>query len=417
MKRWGLWFISSSIAVTSLFTSAWAQTPSTEVEVPVPESAAVAAVLPGFPQPPEIKAKSYILIDTNTGQVLAEKDANALVEPASLTKLMTAYLVFEALQNNRLKLDQTLQVSARARHMEGSRMFVEENAWVSVEDLLKGMIVQSGNDATIVLAEGTGGSVENFVTSMNQKAQALGMTNTTFMNPEGLNVPGHLTTARDLATLSMRLMQDFPQEYKYYSIKEFAYSPKPDALPINQPNRNRLLFIDPSVDGLKTGHTSTAGYCLISSSSKKFPNMDENRRLLSVLLGAESDNARTQESQKLLNWGYQAWVDIQLITANTKVVSSPVWKGAASEINLGAANHIIVSVPQGMADQIRTTASYTEPLLAPLKAGENVGTIKVTLETPSGVVELGSYPLVTLEKVEEAGFFGRMWDSFLLWIK
>ena len=415
MNRWGLWFISSSIAVTGLFTNAWAQTPPTEVQAPEQET--VTPVFPGFPQPPAIKAKSYILIDTNTGQILAEKNATAFVEPASLTKLMTAYLVFEALQNNSLTLDQTLQVSSRARRMEGSRMFIEENAWVSVEDLLKGMIVQSGNDATIVLAEGVGGNVENFVASMNQKAQSLGMNNTTFMNPEGLNAPGHLTTARDLATLSMRLMQDFPQEYKYYSIKEFAYSPRPGALPINQRNRNRLLFIDPSVDGLKTGHTSTAGYCLISSSSKNFPNMDENRRLLSVLLGAQSDSDRTQESQKLLNWGYQAWLNVQLITANTTIITSPVWKGASNNVNLGAAANIIASIPQGMTDQIKTTASYTEPLLAPLTAGQRVGTLKVVLETPHGIVELGSYPLVTLEEVEEASFLGRMWDSFRLWIK
>lgn len=412
MKRWSLWFISCSIAVTSLITNAWAQAPAPETS---PTTAPT--IFPGFPQPPAIAAKSYLLIDTNTGQILAEKDADLPIEPASLTKLMTAYLVFEALHSNRLKLDQTLLVSSRARNMEGSRMFVEENALVAVEDLLKGMIVQSGNDATIVLAEGVGGTVDNFVTAMNQKAQALGMRNTTFMNPEGLNVPGHLTTARDLALLSMRLMQDFPQEYKYYSIKEFAYQPKPDVKPINQPNRNRLLFIDPSVDGMKTGHTSTAGYCLISSSSRKFPNMNDNRRLLSVLLGAESDNARTQESQKLLNWGFQAWDDIQLITANTPVVSSPVWKGALSEVSMGAADTIIVSVPQGMANQIKTTATYTEPLLAPLAAGEHVGTLSVILETPNGTVQLGSYPLVTLEKVEEAGFFGRMWDAFLLWIK
>ncbi|MGL4668387.1 MAG: D-alanyl-D-alanine carboxypeptidase family protein, partial [Saezia sp.] len=400
MKRWGLWLISSSIALTGLFTTAWAQTATTDNITPAPVPTMSAA----FPQPPEIKAKSYLLIDVNTGQILAEKDADSLVEPASLTKLMTAYLVFEALHSKRLTLDQTLLVSPLARNMEGSRMFVEVNSWVSVEDLLKGMIVQSGNDATTVLAEGVGGTVDNFVTTMNQKAQALGMRSTTFMNPEGLNVPGHLTTARDLATLSLHLMRDFPQEYKYYSIKEYAYQPKPNVKPINQPNRNRLLFIDPSVDGLKTGHTSTAGYCLISSSSKKFPNMDDNRRLLSVLLGAESDNARTQESQKLLNWGYQAWDDIQLITANTQVVTAPVWKGVQTEVKLGSANTIIVSVPQGTANQIKTTAIYTEPLLAPLAKGADVGTLKVTLETPHGIVQLGTYPLVTLEEVEAAGF-------------
>ena len=431
MKRWGSFILAGTVFLSGMATTVWAQqqtttavTPNTATQATAPAAAPSTAltpatpVNPALPVPPAIAANAYLLLDVNSGQILAENNADMQVEPASITKLMTAYLVFDALRNQRLTLDQTLTVSARARHMEGSRMFVEQNAQVRVEDLIMGMIVQSGNDATVVLAEGVGGTVENFVVMMNQQARALGMRNTTFMNPEGLPAEGHMTTAHDLAILATRLMTDFPQEYKYYSMKEFTYPhPAENVKPITQPNRNRLLFIDPTVDGLKTGHTSSAGFCLVSSSAREFPNLSEKRRLLAIVLGAESDAVRTQESQKLLNWGFQAWSDVQIFEANQTVVTPRVWKGSVNEAKLGLAAPVVVTVPTGMAGNIKTNATYTTPLLAPIQRGAEVGELRITLETPSGAVLLGTRKLVVLEDVEEAGFFGRLWDGFRLWIQ
>ena len=252
------------------------------------------------PQPPEVAAKAYLLMDVTAGQILAAKDADEPVEPASLTKLMTAYLVFDALKAKKLTLTQTLPVSERAWKMPGSRMFIDPKMQVPVEDLIKGMIVQSGNDATVALAEGVGGSVERFVQLMNDQAKALGLKNTGYKNPEGLTEAGHTTTARDLATLATRLMHDFPEYVHYYTIKKYRYPGTPAS---NDSNRNLLLFRDPTVDGLKTGHTKAAGYCLVATAKRDFPNL-QGRRLVSVVLGASSEAARANESQKLLNWGY-----------------------------------------------------------------------------------------------------------------
>ncbi len=249
------------------------------------------------PQPPEIAAKAYLLMDVTAGQVLAAKDPDAPVEPASLTKLMTAYLVFDALKSKKISLTQTLPVSQRAWKMPGSRMFIDPKMQVPVEDLIKGMIVQSGNDATMALAEGVGGTAERFVQLMNDQAKALGLQNTGYKNPEGLTEPGHTTTARDLATLASRLMRDFPEYVHYYSIKKYRYPGTPAS---NDSNRNTLLFRDPTVDGLKTGHTNAAGYCLVATAKRDFPNV-QGRRLLSVVLGTTSESARANESQKLLN--------------------------------------------------------------------------------------------------------------------
>ncbi|NCY26198.1 MAG: D-alanyl-D-alanine carboxypeptidase, partial [Alphaproteobacteria bacterium] len=265
------------------------------------------------PQPPEIAARAYLLLDVTANQMLAEKDIDMPVEPASLTKLMTAYLVFDALRTKKISLTQTLPVSERAWKMPGSRMFIDPKMKVPVEDLIKGMIVQSGNDATVALAEGVGGTLERFVLLMNEQARALGMKATAYKNPEGLTEPGHVTTARDLSTLATRLMRDFPNEMAYYAIKKYRYEGTPAA---NDSNRNLLLFRDPSVDGLKTGHTDAAGYCLIATARRNFPTLvstgapagspaaNGSRRLLSIVLGAASENARANESQKLLNWGY-----------------------------------------------------------------------------------------------------------------
>ena len=361
------------------------------------------------PQPPEVAAKAYLLMDVTAGQILAAKDADEPVEPASLTKLMTAYLVFDALKAKKLTLTQTLPVSERAWKMPGSRMFIDPKMQVPVEDLIKGMIVQSGNDATVALAEGVGGSVERFVQLMNDQAKALGLKNTGYKNPEGLTEAGHTTTARDLATLATRLMHDFPEYVHYYTIKKYRYPGTPAS---NDTNRNTLLFRDPTVDGLKTGHTNAAGYCLVATAKRDFPNLP-GRRLLSVVLGAASESARANESQKLLNWGYTAYEGVKLFDAGKPVATPKVWKGKTGELKLGRTEPIVVAVPAGTAAQVKTEIARPEPLIAPFLQGQAVATLKIT----QGGQPLAEVPLVALEPVEEAGFFGRAWDAMRLWIK
>jgi D-alanyl-D-alanine carboxypeptidase (penicillin-binding protein 5/6) len=361
------------------------------------------------PQPPEIAAKAYFLLDVSTDQVLATKDADAPVEPASLTKVMTAYLVFQALREKKLSLEQTLTVSERAWRtgMTGaSRSFLPLNSAVKVDDLLKGMIVQSGNDATVVLAEGVGGSLEQFVAMMNRQAQAFGLKSTSFQNPEGLTAPGHTSTARELATIAKRLIVDFPEYLPYYSIREFTFNK------IKQPNRNLLLYRDPTVDGLKTGYTDAAQYCLIATANRAMPN--GQRRLVSVVLGAASAEARAVESQKLLNWGYTAFDAIKLFDANQAVVTPQVWKGATEQAKLGSAQAVMVSVPRGEGAKLKTDVQRTDPLVAPLAKGAVVGKIIVSTQAGTPVTEL---PLTVLEPVEQAGLLGRAWDSLRLWIQ
>ena len=376
--------------------------------------AVVAAAAPAVhaqqaPQPPEVAAKSYLLMDVSAHQILASKEIDTPVEPASLTKLMSAYLVFDALKSKKLSLTQTLPVSDRAWKMPGSRMFIDPKMQVPVEDLIKGMIVQSGNDATMALAEGVGGTAEHFVQLMNDQAKALGMKNTSYRNPEGLTEAGHTTTARDLATLAMRLMTDFPEYVHYYTIKKYRYPGTPAS---NDTNRNALLFRDPTVDGLKTGHTNAAGYCLVATAKRDFPNL-QGRRLLSVVLGTASENARANESQKLLNWGYTAYEGVKLFDAGKAVATPKVWKGKTAELKLGSSTPIIVAVPSGMAGQVKTEVARPEPLIAPFKQGQRVATLKVKL----GEQQLSEVPLVALEPVEEAGFLGRAWDAMRLWIQ
>ena len=361
------------------------------------------------PQPPEIAARAYLLIDVTANQVLAELDADKPIEPASLTKLMTAYLVFDALKAKKITLDQTFAVSERAWKMPGSRMFIDPKMRVPVEDLIKGMVVQSGNDATMALAEGVGGSVEHFVQMMNAQAKALGMKSTGYKNPEGLTEPGHITTARDLSILASRLMQDFPQYVGYYAIKKYRYPGTPAS---NENNRNLLLFRDPSVDGLKTGHTDAAGFCLIATAKRDAPGVGQ-RRLLSIVLGTSSENARAAESQKLLNWGYTAYDAVKLFEAGQAVVTPNVWKGKASSVKLGRPTAIVVAVPAGAAARLQTQAARPEPLLAPLAKGQVVGALKVTLDQKP----LVDVPLLALDGVEQASFVGRAWDSLRLWIK
>jgi serine-type D-Ala-D-Ala carboxypeptidase (penicillin-binding protein 5/6) len=374
------------------------------------------------PQPPEIAARSYLLLDVTSGQVLAEKEADASVEPASLTKLMTAYLVFDALRTKKITLSQTLPVSVRAWKMEGSRMFIDPKMQVPVEDLIKGMIVQSGNDATVALAEGVGGSVEQFVQLMNNQAKALGMKSTSYKNPEGLTEAGHTTTAHDLGILATRLLQDFPEDVGYYAIKKYRYAGTPAS---NQNNRNLLLYRDPSVDGLKTGYTDAAGYCMVVTAKRDFPNLVQagavagsaaatgGRRLLSVVLGTASENARANESQKLLNWGYTAWDAVKLFDANQSVASPEVWKGAAPTLGLGSTKAIIVTVPAGSGPKITTQIVRPDPLVAPFTKGQNVATLKIAV----GEQAYAEMPLVALESVPQAGLLGRVWDAIRLWIK
>jgi D-alanyl-D-alanine carboxypeptidase (penicillin-binding protein 5/6) len=322
---------------------------------------------------------------------------------------MTAYLVFDALRQKKISLQQTFSVSPKAWKMEGSRMFIDPKMQVPVEDLLKGMIVQSGNDATMVLAEGIGGTSEHFVEMMNTQAKALGMNNTSFKNPEGLTQTGHLTTARDLAILASRLMTDFPADVGYYAIKKYRYPGTPAA---NDSNRNLLLFRDPTVDGLKTGHTDAAGYCLVATAKRDFPNL-QGRRLLAIILGAASENARAEEAQKLLNWGYTAFDGIKLFDAGQPVLTPAVFKGREAQVALGRNQAIVVAVPQGQASKIKTMVTRPDPLLAPLQKNQPVATLKVMLDK----APLTEISLVALSGVEEAGFIGRTWDSLTLWLK
>jgi len=368
----------------------------------------------------EIAARSYLLLDVTANQLLAAKDIDTQVEPASLTKLITAYLVFDALRVGKLKLKQELLVSQRAWRMPGSRMFLDPKMKVPVEDLLKGMLVQSGNDAAVALAEGMAGSVEKFVELMNEQAAVLGMKSSSFKNPVGLTQAGHYSTARDLGTLAARVMRDFPEYAAYFAIKKYHYKGTP---PANNSNRNLLLFRDPTVDGLKTGRTNAAGYCLIASARREYPNLSSpepqgaeasgGRRLLAVVLGADSESSRVNEAQKLLNWGFTSFEPVKLFEANQDVLAAPVWKGSSAVVRLGRPQAIVVAVPAGSAGRIQTQVMRIEPLVAPFSKGQPLATLRVSV----GEQALVDVPLLALEAVNEAGMLGRAWDAFRLWIK
>jgi D-alanyl-D-alanine carboxypeptidase (penicillin-binding protein 5/6) len=374
------------------------------------------------PQPPELTARSYLLLDMTANQILAAREIDKPLEPASLTKLMTAYLVFDALQRKKIELRQNLVVPESALTLPGSKMFLQAKAHVSVEDLIKGLIVQSGNDAAVMLAEGLAGSVEQFVYLMNEQAKALGLKSTSFQNPTGLTQAGHSTTARDLSILANRLLLDFPQYAHYFSIRKFRLDGTPEA---NENNRNALLFRDPTVDGLKTGHTQAAGFCLIATASRDFPNLGEvgtspgtaqasgPRRLMAIVLGAHSENARINEAQKLLNWGYTAFEAVKLFEANTAVLSPAIWKGKANVLPLGRAQAIVVAVPAGQVANIKTQLARPEPLVAPISKGQAVGSLKIF----AGEQTLSEISMTALESVEQAGILGRAWDSLRLWIR
>ena len=353
-----------------------------------------------MPTPPALAAKSWLLIESASGQELAAQAADEHLEPASLTKLMTAYLTFAAIKQGTIKLDQAVPVSEKAWKSQGSRMFIKVNTQVVVEDLIKGMIVQSGNDACVALAEASAGSEDHFAQMMNREAQRLGMKNTSFRNAAGMPDPQHFTTARDLGILAGALIRDFPEEYaKYYSIKDFRYNN------ITQPNRNRLLWIDPTVDGVKTGHTEAAGYCLISSAKRG------DRRLLSIVLGTASDGVRAQESLKLLNYGFQFYEAVRLYTKDQAVSNLKVWKGASPTVKAGFQNDFVISIPKGFSTRLTTELVSKQPLMAPVAAGQPIGTLKVLLDGKP----FGEYPVVAVETVPVAGIFGRAIDSVRLW--
>ncbi|MGO3131840.1 MAG: D-alanyl-D-alanine carboxypeptidase family protein [Alcaligenes sp.] len=377
-----------------------------QTQTPVPtESGQVAGaqtpVLPGdlsVVPAPSLTARAWLSMDVNSGQIIAAEGLNERVEPASLTKLMTAYLVFDALETGRLKLDQTVVISDKAWRTEGSRMFVKVNSQVPVNDLLQGVIVQSGNDASVALAEAVAGSEDAFAALMNEEAAKLGLTATHFVNSTGLPDPEHLTSVRDLGVLSAALVARFPQYLHYYSQKEYTYNN------IKQPNRNRLLWLDNTVDGLKTGHTQSAGYCLVSTALR------DGRRVVSVVVGTANDAARTENSLKLLNWSFQNFETVKLYDASNPAVTARVWEGELENVGLGTEGALWLTVPRGKSSEIKPVANYTQPLLAPLSKGDKVGTLTLSLD---GKV-LAEQPLLVLEDVPEAGFFGRMADKVRL---
>jgi serine-type D-Ala-D-Ala carboxypeptidase (penicillin-binding protein 5/6) len=354
------------------------------------------------PPAPAVVGKAWVVADLSSGQTLASHKADERFEPASLTKLMSAYLVFSAMRDKRLAAGQRVTVSSRAARAAGAKMFIDPRRPVSVDELIRGMVVQSANDACIALAEAVAGSEEAFVRAMNKEAARLGMKGTRFMNPSGLPDAQHYSTAQDLMLLTAALIRDFPQEYaQYYSLKEYRYNS------ITQPNRNRLLWLDPSVDGVKTGHTEAAGYCLISSARRN------NRRLATVLLGATSETTRAQESLKLLNWGYQHFEALKLYGANEALKPLEVWKGAAPSVKIGPRADVIVTVPKGEAGRLKAELVSQQPLIAPLTLGQRVGSLRLTFDGKA----IGEVPVVTLEPVAAAGLLGRAWDTLRLWIK
>ncbi|MGH8175919.1 MAG: D-alanyl-D-alanine carboxypeptidase family protein [Steroidobacter sp.] len=367
----------------------------------VAQSTAPSLKPPPIPAPPQVQARGYYLMDYVSGQVLAATNENERLEPASLTKLMSAYAVFHALKDGRIKLDDQVRISAHARDQDGSRMFVEIGTSVSVEDLLQGLIVQSGNDATVALAEHVAGSEPVFVDLMNQYAQQLGMSSTHFENSPGMPAPEHYTTARDIGMLAGALIREYPEYYKWYSQRQFTWNK------ITQPNRNGLLDRDPSVDGLKTGHTESAGYCLISSAKR------EDMRLISVVMGSPTVRAREDASVALLNYGFNFYQTRQLYSASQPVLTLPLWKGAVDQVQLGVPQDVYATIPRGQESSLSAAADVAEPLIAPLSQNASVGTLRVTL----GGETVGAYPLHPLANVEEAGFFGRIIDDLKLWIQ
>ncbi len=375
-------FLSFSLLITALASA----------QVPPP---------PGMPtpDPPQLGASSYILMDFNSGHVLIEHEADARVEMASITKLMTSYVVFQELSSGDVLLDEVVNISENAWRTIGSRMFLEPNMQVTVEELLKGLIIQSGNDASVALAEHLAGTESSFANVMNFYAQQLGMEHTNFVNSTGLSDDNNYSTARDIAMLSIAIIRDFPEYYRWYSEKEYSFNN------IRQHNRNNLLWRDPAVDGLKTGYTRAAGYCLASSAKR------EGMRLISVVMGSFSEQSRASESQSMLNYGFRFFETIQLYRAGQELATGEVWKGKADQVALGLAQDMFITIPKGRYEQLDARIEMQPELKAPLEAGQQVGRIRIHL----GEQIVTSRDLVTLNSVAPAGFFGRSWDGLRLW--
>jgi D-alanyl-D-alanine carboxypeptidase (penicillin-binding protein 5/6) len=367
-------------------------------------TAAVAQTLPA----PTIAAKSWILLDATSGQVIAAQDPGARIEPASLTKVMTAYVTFQALKDKKIDINQMVNVSVKAWKVDASssKMFIDPATPVKINDLLYGLMVQSGNDAAVALAEAVAGDEAAFVALMNREAERMGMKNSHFANPHGLPSPENYSTAQDLSTLATRVILDFPEFYKIDSVKSFTYNK------ITQPNRNRLLWLDPTVDGMKTGHTEAAGFCMIASAHRPNGTAGE-RRLISVVLGTTSDSSRTQESQKLLNWGFQNFDTVKLYSKGQAIATPEVWKGSKAAVKIGFANDVLVTVPKGVAGKMKPVLERKDPLVAPLALNGKVGTLKMMVDGKP----LLTLPVVALEEVSQASIFGRAWDSMRLMFK
>jgi D-alanyl-D-alanine carboxypeptidase (penicillin-binding protein 5/6) len=363
-------------------------------QVPEPNTSALPV-----PAAPQIGAESYLLMDFNSGRVLVEQNADMRVEPASITKMMTAYVIFGELREGKITLEEVVNVSENAWRTGGSRMFIEPGMEVTVEDLLRGMVIQSGNDASVALAEHVAGTEAAFASLMNHFAAQLGMDGTHFMNSTGLPDPEHYTTARDVAVLSLATIRDFPDFYAWYSEKEFTFNG------IRQHNRNTLLWRDPAIDGLKTGHTESAGYCLAASAKR------DGMRLISAVMGSTSEASRASESQTLLNYGFRFFETVQLYQAGQELARARVWKGLADEVELGIGEELFVTIPRGRYDDLEARMQMQPQLTAPLEQGAVVGQVAVTLDGES----VAERDLLTLAPVEQAGFFGSTWDGLRLW--
>ena len=353
------------------------------------------------PDPPQLAAKAWVLVDFDSGRILAEHNANNQVEPASLTKIMTGYIVFRELTANRLKMDELATISKTAWQQPGSRSFVNVGAQLPIDTLVRGMIIQSGNDSSVALAEKVAGSVEVFAQLMNDHAQKLGMTGTHFVNPTGLPDPAHYTTANDMVKVASAVIRNYPEYYKIYSQKEFVWNS------IKQPNRNRLLWQDESVDGMKTGHTESAGYCLVASAKRG------DMRLITVILGTDSEKARTQETQKLLNYGFRFYETHKLYQANQELQKIHVWQGEKDDLAIGTSDATYLTIPRSQYDNLKPVIEFQSEVIAPVSKGQTIGTLKVTLNDK----ELAKIPLIALEDIPQGGFFKRAIDQAKLAIE
>ncbi len=381
-----------ALAAALLSAAALAQTPTLN---PTPNPPAAMPT----PSAPQLGASSYILVDYHSGYTLVDHEADRRADIASMTKLMTTYVVFQELSRGNIALTDTVPVSETAWRTGGSRMFIEPGMEVTVEDLILGIVIQSGNDACVALAEFLAGTEEAFAGVMNHYAEQLGMRNSHFVNATGLPHENHYSTARDMATLSAALIREFPEEYAWFSQKEFTFNE------IRQHNRNNLLWRDPAVDGLKTGHTEAAGYCLAASAKR------DGMRLISVVMGSASEQSRASESQSLLNYGFRFFETVQLYKAGDELARARVWKGEGDEVGVGIGSDLFVTIPRGRYDDLEARVDLPPTLEAPLEAGQSLGRLSVVLD---GEVVI-DHGLQALETVPEAGFFGRSWDSVTLW--